>query len=83
MSPSTLDAATLERDLAFAVHAAREAGARGLSLRALDRWEGKTLGDVCDQACDGYLHGLLAGRYPDDGVLSLSLIPISEPTRPY
>ena len=70
MVSSTLDAATLERDLAFAVHAAREAGARGLSLRALDRWEGKTLGDVCDQACDGYLHGLIAGRYPDDGILS-------------
>ncbi len=65
-----LDAATIERDLAFAIQAARDAGARGMSLRAEERWEGKMLGDVCDQACDGYLHGLLAGRYPDDGILS-------------
>ena len=65
-----LDSATIERDLAFAIAAARDAGDRGLALRALERWEGKTLGDVCDQACDGLLHGLLAGRYPDDGVLS-------------
>lgn len=66
----SLDAASLERDLAFAIDAAREAGARALAVRAEGRWEGKTLGDVCDQACDGYLHGLLRGRYPDDGVLS-------------
>ena len=65
-----LDAATIERDLNFAIQAARDAGARGMSLRAEERWEGKMLGDVCDQACDGFLHGLLAGRYPDDGVLS-------------
>lgn len=65
-----LDAATLERDLAFAIQAARDAGTRGMALRNMERWEGKTLGDMCDQACDGYLHGLLAGRYPDDGVLS-------------
>ena len=65
-----LDAATIERDLAFAIQAARDAGARGMTLRAEERWEGKMLGDVCDQACDGYLHGLLAGRYPDDGILS-------------
>lgn len=65
-----LDQNTIDRDLAFAIAAARDAGERGLSLRALERWEGKTLGDVCDQACDGFLHGMLAGRYPDDGVLS-------------
>ncbi|MEM9801640.1 MAG: 3'(2'),5'-bisphosphate nucleotidase CysQ, partial [Planctomycetota bacterium] len=65
-----LDAATIERDLSFAIQAARDAGERGMALRKLERWEGKTLGDVCDQACDGYLHGLLMGRYPDDGVLS-------------
>lgn len=70
MTTTLLDAATLERDLTFAIHAARDAGARAMSLRRLERWEGKTLGDVCDQACDGFLHGLLAGRYPDDGVLS-------------
>lgn len=50
--------------------AARDAGERGMTLRGLERWEGKMLGDVCDQACDGFLHGLLAGRYPEDGVLS-------------
>lgn len=66
----TLDAATLERDLTFAIHAAREAGRRAMTFRKMDRWEGKVLGDVCDQACDGYLHGLLDGRYPDDGILS-------------
>lgn len=70
MTAQLLDAATLERDLAFAVMAAREAGQRAITLRELDRWEGKTLGDICDQACDGYLHGLLVGRYPDDGILS-------------
>ena len=66
----TLDAETLERDLSFAIRAARDAGQRASTLRELDRWEGATLGDVCDQACDGFLHGLLQGRYPDDGVLS-------------
>ncbi|QDV09362.1 3'-phosphoadenosine 5'-phosphate phosphatase [Planctomycetes bacterium Poly30] len=65
-----LDSTTIERDLAFAIEAARVAGERGLALRAEDRWEGKMLGDVCDQACDGYLHGFLTGRYPDDGILS-------------
>ena len=67
---AALDVATLERDLAFAIHAAHDAGQRASTLRGLDRWEGATLGDVCDQACDGFLHGLLQGRYPEDGVLS-------------
>ena len=70
MTTELLDAATLERDLVFAVMAAREAGKRAATLREMGRWEGKMLGDVCDQACDGYLHGLLTGRYPDDGILS-------------
>lgn len=73
-----LNATTIERDLAFAIEAAKEAGARGLAIRAEERWEGKTLGDVCDQACDGYLHGFLTGRYPDDGILSEETIDTPE-----
>ncbi len=73
-----LDATTIERDLAFAIEAARVAGERGLALRAEERWEGKMLGDICDQACDGYLHGFLGGRYPDDGVLSEETIDTPE-----
>ena len=78
MTDSPLDRATIERDLAFAVLAARGAGERAMAIRALDRFEGKTLGDVCDQGCDGYLHGLLLGRYPDDGVLSEETIDTPE-----
>jgi 3'(2'), 5'-bisphosphate nucleotidase len=61
---------TIERDLEFAIHIAREAGRRVLALRATGRWEGKMLADVGDQAADGYIQGALLGRYPDDGVLS-------------
>lgn len=61
---------TIETDLRFAVFAAREAGRRAQGLREEKRWEGKMLADVGDQACDGYLRGILEGRYPDDGVLS-------------
>ncbi len=64
------DATTLERDLAFAQNAATQAGKRAMGLRALERWEGKMLADVGDQACDGYLQGMIQGRYPDDGILS-------------
>lgn len=60
----------VERDLRFAVQAARAAGERALSLVAAERWEGKTLADVGDNACDGYLQGFIQGRYPDDGILS-------------
>jgi 3'(2'), 5'-bisphosphate nucleotidase len=65
-----MDAASIARDLEFARLAAYEAGQRALGLRQLERWEGKMLADVGDQACDGYLQGLIAGRYPDDGILS-------------
>ncbi len=58
------------RDLEFARHAAQKAGERALIVRQLERWEGATLADVGDQACDGYLQGLIQGRYPDDGILS-------------
>jgi 3'(2'), 5'-bisphosphate nucleotidase len=60
----------VERDLEFAVRVAREAGRRAMHLRQLERWEGSTLADIGDQACDGYLQGALLGRYPEDGVLS-------------
>jgi 3'(2'), 5'-bisphosphate nucleotidase len=60
----------LRRDLEFAVEAARAAGRRVVLLRQSGRWSDETLGDVGDQAADGYLQGLLKGRYPDDGVLS-------------
>jgi 3'(2'), 5'-bisphosphate nucleotidase len=67
---SSLDDATIERDLAFAIAAARAAGARVLELRSQERWAGDVLADIGDQAADGYLNGLIAGRYPDDGLLS-------------
>ena len=66
----TLSETDVERDLAFTIEAARMAGARVLGLRNEKRWEGKTLADVADQAADGFLQGLIRGRYPDDGLLS-------------
>ena len=60
----------IERDLAFAIAAAGEAGERALSLRRSGRWEEETLGDVADHAADGLIRGLIRGRFPDDGLLS-------------
>jgi 3'(2'), 5'-bisphosphate nucleotidase len=60
----------IERDLQFSIEVAQSAGKRVLELRETGRWEGKMLADIGDQAADGYLQGVLAGRYPDDGVLS-------------
>lgn len=71
-----MNAETLDRDLSFAIHAARQAGRRALAISAQQvrggaaRWSGALLGDVADQGCDGYLQGLIAGRYPEDGLLS-------------
>ncbi|MFN0241438.1 MAG: 3'(2'),5'-bisphosphate nucleotidase CysQ [Planctomycetota bacterium] len=62
--------AEIERDLAFAIDAARVAGQRALTLRASKRWHGDVLADVGDQAADGFLQGYVRGRYPDDGILS-------------
>jgi|SRR5688572_12270087 len=59
-----------ERDLAFAIEAARAAGRRVTALRAEGRWQGKMLADVGDQAADGFLQGFIRGRYPEDGLLS-------------
>jgi 3'(2'), 5'-bisphosphate nucleotidase len=62
---------TTERDLEFAIAAAQHAGERALRLRESGRWKDeKLLGDIADQACDGYLQGLIRGRYPNDGLLS-------------
>ncbi|MEE8469181.1 MAG: 3'(2'),5'-bisphosphate nucleotidase CysQ [Planctomycetota bacterium] len=61
---------TIQRDLDFARLAARVAGERALAIRDAERWEGSVLADVGDQGCDGYLQGLIAGRYPEDGLLS-------------
>jgi 3'(2'), 5'-bisphosphate nucleotidase len=66
----TLTDSEIDRDLAFAIEAARIAGGRGLALRAEGRWEGKMLADIGDQAADGFLQGFIRGRYPEDGLLS-------------
>ena len=60
----------VERDLRFAIDAAEEAGRRVMLLRESGRWQEGQLADVADQAADGYLQGLLRGRYPEDGILS-------------
>jgi 3'(2'), 5'-bisphosphate nucleotidase len=71
-----MNAETLDRDLSFAIHAARQAGHRALAISAqrakggTARWSDALLGDVADQGCDGYLQGLIEGRYADDGLLS-------------
>ncbi|MEM7305670.1 MAG: 3'(2'),5'-bisphosphate nucleotidase CysQ [Planctomycetota bacterium] len=68
---ATLTDAEIERDLAFAIETARDAGDRIKRLRASGRWEEpKLIGDIGDQAADGYLQGIIRGRYPDDGLLS-------------
>jgi 3'(2'), 5'-bisphosphate nucleotidase len=60
----------IERDLAFAIEIAREAGRRVVGLRNEKRWEGKMMADIGDQAADGLLQGYLRGRYAADGLLS-------------
>jgi 3'(2'), 5'-bisphosphate nucleotidase len=70
--------AEIERDLAFAIEAARAAGRRVTALRTESRWEGKTLADVGDQAADGFLQGFVRGRYPGDGMLSEETVDSAE-----
>lgn len=66
-----LDSADLATRSEFATAIAREAGRRLLELRETGRWEDpKMMGDIGDQAADGYLQGAIFGRYPDDAVLS-------------
>lgn len=68
----------IERDLAFAIEIAREAGRRVVGLRNEKRWEGKMLADIGDQAADGLLQGYLRGRYPQDGILSEETVDSAE-----
>lgn len=67
-----LDAAELSSRLDFAVAVASAAGARLLALRESGKWDDdpKILGNVGDQAADGYLQGAIFGRYPEDAILS-------------
>ena len=60
----------LQTDLDFAIEIARSAGDRVQQLRDTGRWEGSMLADIGDQAADGYLQGVIQGRYPADGILS-------------
>lgn len=60
----------MQRDLEFAIAAARWAGERVLALRATGRWKDTQLADIGDQAADGLIQGLVRGRFPDDGILS-------------
>lgn len=67
---SAIQASGVQRDLEFSIQAAHAAGERALALRSTGRWSGAMLADVGDQAADGFLQGLVRGRYPDDGILS-------------
>src|SRR5262245_45546341 len=67
MSEESVD---IERELAFAIAAARAAGERVMALRDSGRWQERMLADIGDQAADGLLQGLIRGRYPEDGLLS-------------
>jgi 3'(2'), 5'-bisphosphate nucleotidase len=60
----------VQRDLEFSIRAAHDAGVRALGLRSTGRWSGDMLADIGDQAADGFLQGLVRGRYPEDGILS-------------
>jgi 3'(2'), 5'-bisphosphate nucleotidase len=69
--PSEPTADEIRARTAFAAQIAAEAGRRLFALRASGRWsDEKVLGDVGDQAADGYLQGYLRGRHPADGILS-------------
>lgn len=71
MTMTPLAAADLTARLQFAARIADEAGRRLFALRASGRWTDEgILGDIGDQAADGFLQGYLRGRYPDDGLLS-------------
>jgi 3'(2'), 5'-bisphosphate nucleotidase len=74
----TLTDQEIERDLAFAIEAARNAGRRVMNLRAEGRWEAKMLADIGDQAADGFLQGFVRGRYPEDGLLSEETVDSAE-----
>lgn len=65
------DEAEVAMRLDFAARIADEAGRRLLAIRQSGRWpDPGVLGDVGDQAADGYLQGSLRAKFPDDGLLS-------------
>ena len=57
-------------DAELAARLADTAGRLLLALRAAGRWHGDVLGDVADQAADGYLQGALRTRFPEDALRS-------------
>lgn len=70
-SPAIPATADVDARLAFAARIAEAAGLRLLAVRSSGRWpEEAMLGDVGDQAADGYLQGALQAAWPADGILS-------------
>ncbi len=71
MTVTLAPAAEVDARLAFATRIAEAGGRRLLAVRGSGRWtDPDMLGDVGDQAADGYLQGALQARWPDDGILS-------------
>ncbi|MFM1871036.1 MAG: hypothetical protein RL398_458 [Planctomycetota bacterium] len=68
--PHSAPSTDLLARIRFATEAAVAAGARLAGLRASGKWADEMLGDIGDQAADGYLQGFVRGRYPDDALLS-------------
>lgn len=61
----------ISRRLDTAITAAETAGRRLMALRDSGRWTDQAvLGDVADQAADGFLQGFLRGCHPGDALLS-------------
>ncbi len=74
-----LSPAELTARLAFATEIAAAAGARLAALRASGRWSDESvLGDVADQAADGFLQGYVRGRHPDEALLSEETVDSAE-----
>lgn len=68
---ATLPAPEISQRLETAIAAAEQAGRRLVALRDSGRWTDQAvLGDVADQAADGFLQGFLRGRHPGDALLS-------------
>jgi len=66
-----MPASEIAQRLETAITAAEQAGRRLMALRDSGRWtDPAVLGDVADQAADGFLQGFLRGRYPGDALLS-------------
>ncbi len=66
MTVTLAPAAEVDARLAFATRIAEAGGRRLLAVRGSGRWtDPDMLGDVGDQAADGYLQGALQARWPD------------------